>query len=96
ITVKSSLTLAASAKGRVGTFTGKVSPAVVGRTVTIYYIKGGKAVAAGSAKVAKGGTYTYSRTFAAPGQKVSFFAQSAADSLNASGRSLTRQITFGR
>jgi adhesin/invasin len=96
ITVKSALTLAASAKGRVGTFTGKVSPAVVGRTVTIYYIKGGKSVAAGSAKVAKGGTYTFSRTFAAPGQKISFFAQTTKDSLNASGRSLTRQITFGR
>jgi hypothetical protein len=96
ITVRAALTLTAKASGRTGTFTGKVYPGVVGRTVTIYYVKGGKSYKAGSAKVAKGGSYTYSRVFAAPGQKVTFFAQTTKDSLNEVGRSLTRSITFGR
>lgn len=95
ISVRPAVTLFAKVNGRVGTFTGKVAPGRNGVIVTIYYVKGGKNYAAGTARV-NNGAYSFSRTFAAPGQTVTFFAQTRTDTINLSGRSGNRTITFGR
>jgi hypothetical protein len=93
VNVRMAVSLAGSASGRTGTFTGTIVPGHGNVTVRIFTVKLGRLTLVGTTRTAANGHYTFRHTFAAAGT-VTFIAQTLSDRQNLAGQSNRVTVTF--
>jgi hypothetical protein len=93
VNVRMAVSLAGSASGRTGTFTGTIVPGHGNVTVRIFTVKLGRLTLVGTTRTASNGHYTFRHKFAAAG-KVTFIAQTLSDRQNLAGQSNRVTVTF--